>query len=490
MGIDGARRVVEDEDLGLFEERARNAEALLLTARDVGTALFDVGIVLVGEALDEVVCLRKPARFDELFVCRVGVAPAEVLLDGPREEDVLLEHNGDLIAKRRQIVCPHVHAAHLDAPFRHVVEAGEKVDERGFGRTRAADDADRFARLDVEVDVFEDVLFCRRGVFEVDVVEVDGTVLDFEDGVIGIVQRALFGEDLDDTAGRFARHRDHRKDHREHHDGGKDLHPVHDELRDSCNVVHGLAHAHDEVGTHEQHGRQHAVEGELHDGVVPCEQTFRLREVLHEGGRSLAELLLFVLLSHIRLDDADAADVFLNGFVHVVVLVEEAAESGHDLVHDGKQRECDERDNGKEDPRKVAAHDECHDEGEDDHEWRADGKTHDHHVGKLHVGDVRRHTGDERRRRELVDVLKREVLDVIVKVFAQVFGKARRCARAEGACESARDERCDSDRHQDARVLPDLPHRRRAALDDFDEHRDDEGHQAFEHDLDGDEKRR
>ena len=170
--------------------------------------------------------------------------------------------------------------------------------------------------------------------------------------------------------------------------------------------------------------------------------------------------------------------------------MEEAAEGGHDLIHDGKQCERDKGHDRKKDPRKVAAHDECHDEGEDDHERRADGKTHDHHVGKLHVGDVRRHTGDERRRRELVDVLKREVLDVIVKVFAQVFGKSRRCARAEGACERARDERCDSDRHQDARVLPDLPHRRRAALDDFDEHRDDEGHQAFEHDLDGDEKRR
>ena len=66
MGIDGARRVVKDEDLGLFEEGARDAQALLLPARDVGTALFDVGIVFVGEALDEVVRLCKFARFDEL----------------------------------------------------------------------------------------------------------------------------------------------------------------------------------------------------------------------------------------------------------------------------------------------------------------------------------------------------------------------------------------------------------------------------------------
>ena len=208
----------------------------------------------------------------------------------------------------------------------------------------------------MEVDVFEDVLFRRRGVFEVDMVKVDGTVLDFKDGVFGIVQRALFGEDLDDTAGRFQRHDDHRKDHREHHDGREDLHAVHDELGDSCDVVHRLAHAHDEIGAHEQHGRQHAVKGELHDGVVPRKQAFRLREVLHEGGRSLIELLLFVLLPHIRFNDADTADVFLDGFVHVVVLVEETAEGGHDLIHDAEERCRHDGHNGDEDPGKVTAH--------------------------------------------------------------------------------------------------------------------------------------
>ena len=53
--VDRTGRVVEDQNFGLFEQRAGNAQALLLAAGDVRTALLDVGVVFVGECLDEVV---------------------------------------------------------------------------------------------------------------------------------------------------------------------------------------------------------------------------------------------------------------------------------------------------------------------------------------------------------------------------------------------------------------------------------------------------
>ena len=52
-GIDGGGGVVQDQDAGLFQQCAGNAEALLLAAGDVVAALLDVGLVLVGEALDK-----------------------------------------------------------------------------------------------------------------------------------------------------------------------------------------------------------------------------------------------------------------------------------------------------------------------------------------------------------------------------------------------------------------------------------------------------
>ena len=44
-GIDGARRIVEDEDLRLFQQGAGDAQALLLPAGDIRAALLDVRCV-------------------------------------------------------------------------------------------------------------------------------------------------------------------------------------------------------------------------------------------------------------------------------------------------------------------------------------------------------------------------------------------------------------------------------------------------------------
>ena len=65
-GIHGAGAVVQDQHLGLAQQRAGNGQALLLAAGHVGAALLDPGIVLVGEALDELIGAgdRKSTRLN------------------------------------------------------------------------------------------------------------------------------------------------------------------------------------------------------------------------------------------------------------------------------------------------------------------------------------------------------------------------------------------------------------------------------------------
>ena len=54
--------VVENQDLGAAEQGARNAEALLLTAGDVGAPLLDPCVVALGEAVDELVGAGQVCR--------------------------------------------------------------------------------------------------------------------------------------------------------------------------------------------------------------------------------------------------------------------------------------------------------------------------------------------------------------------------------------------------------------------------------------------
>ena len=77
-GIDGTGAVVENDDFRLFQKGTRDAETLLLTARNVSTALLYYRIVAVGEGGYELMCLRELAGLLDLLVGCVGVTPLEV----------------------------------------------------------------------------------------------------------------------------------------------------------------------------------------------------------------------------------------------------------------------------------------------------------------------------------------------------------------------------------------------------------------------------
>src|SRR5699024_5163135 len=121
-GVHRAGGVVQDQDPGLLQQGAGDAQALFLAARNVGAALLDPGVVFLGELLDELVGLGQAAGLLHLGVGGVGVAPAQVVLDGAREQHVLLQHHGHLVAQGLQVVLAHVYAAHLHAAFGDVVQ--------------------------------------------------------------------------------------------------------------------------------------------------------------------------------------------------------------------------------------------------------------------------------------------------------------------------------------------------------------------------------
>ena len=70
-GVDGRRRVVEDEDARVDQERTGDRDALSLAARERDPALADDGLVAVRELLDELVCLRGARRRLDRLVRRV-----------------------------------------------------------------------------------------------------------------------------------------------------------------------------------------------------------------------------------------------------------------------------------------------------------------------------------------------------------------------------------------------------------------------------------
>ena len=390
-------------------------------------------------------------RLADFLVGGVRVAPAQVFGNGAAKQYVFLQHHGHLVAQGVQVVVAHVHAAHAHGALGGVVQAGDEVNERGLGRAGTADDADGFAALNVQVDIVERLALCMRGILKAHVVKVDGTVGNLEHGLGGIGDRGLGGQHLGNAVRRFVGHGHHDKDHRQLHQAHEDREAIGKDRGELAHVEQRALARDDELGSQVDDDDKCAVDADVHHGVVKGEQLLGAGEVHLDVARGGGELLLLKVFAHIALDHAHAGDVFLDGLVKGVVLVEHAREDGAYLKDDKEQSKAQQRNDDQVDHGDAAAHDKCHGKGEDQDQRRAHGDTDDHHKGLLNVVDVSGQTRDERGARELIDVGKAERLDLVEQVVTQVLGEAATRMAAGDAGSGAKSQRCQRDEHQKAR---------------------------------------
>ena len=98
--VDRARRLVEDQDPRVGEQRAAERDELPLAEREAEAALAELRVVAVLEPLDELVGADGARGRLDLVAGRVGPAEGDVLGDGAGEEEALLRHDPELAAQR------------------------------------------------------------------------------------------------------------------------------------------------------------------------------------------------------------------------------------------------------------------------------------------------------------------------------------------------------------------------------------------------------
>jgi len=101
------------------------------------------------------VCLRGPGGRLDRLVRHVGNAEGDVGADAGREEEGVLRDDPDLAPQGPAGNVADVHAVDRDAATRDVVEARHKRGERRLPGAGPADERDRAAGSDLEVDVLD-----------------------------------------------------------------------------------------------------------------------------------------------------------------------------------------------------------------------------------------------------------------------------------------------------------------------------------------------
>ena len=94
LGIQRTRRLVQQQDLRVFEDRPRNRDALLLPARQARALLTQVARVAIRQFLDKRVRMGGFGRGDYFVVGGIGPAVTDVVPDIRGEQRRLLRHHG------------------------------------------------------------------------------------------------------------------------------------------------------------------------------------------------------------------------------------------------------------------------------------------------------------------------------------------------------------------------------------------------------------
>ena len=178
--VQRARRLVEQEDARVADERARNAHALALAAAHLAAALADIRGIAAGERADNKVVSvggargRLDARLQRgqlggaarLRAAAAGQPQGNVLGDGALEEHGVLQDQAHALAQPLHVVVAQVDAVEEDAAGGGVVPALDERHHRRLAAARRPDQRQRAARRHAQGKVRQDRDVGARGIIK------------------------------------------------------------------------------------------------------------------------------------------------------------------------------------------------------------------------------------------------------------------------------------------------------------------------------------
>ncbi len=168
-GIDGRRRIVEQQDGWLQQQGPRDGQPLALAAGQVRCPFAEHGLVALRQTRDEIVRLSQSRRALDLRLRRARLAEGDVGGDGVRKQETFLEDEADVAPQIVEFDAARIVAVDQDPALARVVETRDQTQQRAFARAGRPEDRHARARVDVEIHPAQDAVLA--DVVEVDVLE-------------------------------------------------------------------------------------------------------------------------------------------------------------------------------------------------------------------------------------------------------------------------------------------------------------------------------
>ena len=146
VGVDGARRLHENENFCIRQQRARQDEPLTLSSREGTGAFVNRGVETLGQGLQHVLGIRDADRGENLLVVGRPAPRVELRAQSPGEQDGVCLADHDPAANGVRVQVGKLNLPEQDAVV--AAEAPEPVGDRGHFVGIRRDQARERARLD------------------------------------------------------------------------------------------------------------------------------------------------------------------------------------------------------------------------------------------------------------------------------------------------------------------------------------------------------
>ena len=147
LHIQACRRLVQQHDGRVFEQRAGDGDALALATGEFGAVLADHGVVALRHAVHELVAVGGTRGRKHFLIGGITTPEADVAHHGVVKEQHVLEHNGVVAQQHLGINDRNIHATHGDRAFGGIPKARGQAAHRRLTGTRRTDQRRNFAFL-------------------------------------------------------------------------------------------------------------------------------------------------------------------------------------------------------------------------------------------------------------------------------------------------------------------------------------------------------
>lgn len=151
--IDGARRLIEDQDRRSGHCRSRDIKKLSLALAQIRTVALQNRVIALWKPHDKGMGRCHLRRLNDLLVGGIKPSVADIFHDRSRKQVGILKHHSDVAAQLVPLNMADINAVDGDGPALDIVEAVDEVRDRRLSGSRGTYEGDLLPRPRVEADI-------------------------------------------------------------------------------------------------------------------------------------------------------------------------------------------------------------------------------------------------------------------------------------------------------------------------------------------------